>query len=152
MQSNRYDALDLNNKIIWNLRDIGHTMRHLYEGKGSQKRILMLLDENGTMTQSDLTQQLEIQPGSASEVLGKLEESGFLVRTPSEADRRTTNIDLTGAGRAAAEWARTLRRERHDQMFACLGEEEKAALLALLEKVNDHWDQQYRKAASRKRG
>ena len=31
----RYDFLDLNNKLIWNFRDIGHTMRNISEGKGS---------------------------------------------------------------------------------------------------------------------
>ena len=47
--NDRYDSLDLNNKLIWNLRDIGHTMRRISEGKGSQKRVLMILLENGGM-------------------------------------------------------------------------------------------------------
>ena len=72
----RYDSLDKNNKLIWNFRDIGHTMRQTYEGKGSQSRILIILNEAETITQRALTQQLGIQPGSASEVLGKLESFG----------------------------------------------------------------------------
>lgn len=63
----RYDKLDTNNKLIWTLRDIGHTLRSIFEGKSSQKRILIVLYESGTVTQSDLTQHLGIQPGSASE-------------------------------------------------------------------------------------
>ena len=68
-----YEYLDTNNKLIWNLRDIGHTMRHISEGKGSQKRVLITLRETEGMTQRELTRRLDIQPGSVSEVIGKLE-------------------------------------------------------------------------------
>lgn len=68
----RYHSLDTNNKLIWNFRDIGHILRHNYEGKGSQKRVLMILKEVTSITQRDLTERLGIQPGSASEVIGKL--------------------------------------------------------------------------------
>lgn len=140
----RYDALDTNNKLIWNLRDIGHTMRHIAEGKGSQKRILMVLRETGGMTQRELTEWLGIQPGSASEVIGKLEAAGLLLRTTSKTDRRTTDLHLTAAGEEAANEAFMKREERHDKMFACLSAAEKQTLLGLLEKVNAAWDQQYR--------
>ncbi|MBP3486830.1 MAG: MarR family transcriptional regulator [Roseburia sp.] len=140
----RYDALDANNKLIWNLRDIGHTMRHISEGKGSQKRVLMVLRETGGMTQRELTEWLGIQPGSASEVVGKLEAAGLLLRTTSEKDRRTTDLRLTAEGEKAAKEAFIKREERHDKMFACLTAAEKQTLLSLLEKVNASWDEQYR--------
>lgn len=142
--NDRYDSLDLNNKLIWNLRDIGKTMRRLYEGKGSQKRILIIIDQAGGMTQSELTRMLGIKPSSASEVIRKLEAAGLLARTPNETDRRTLNIVLTGAGRAAAQWTRGQRKKRHDQMFGCLSGEEKDTLLRLLEKVNADWDEKFR--------
>lgn len=144
--TNRYDLLDMNNKLIWNFRDIGHTMRRISEGKGSQKRILIILSETGPITQRELTKRLGIQPGSASEVIGKLEAAGLLIRTPSETDRRTTNIILTEAGKEAGKEARVRRTERHNQMFACFSDEEKDTLLALLEKVNAAWDEQYRES------
>ena len=140
----RYDSLDRNNKLIWNLRDIGHTMRHISEGKGSQKRVLMILLESGEITQRELTERLGIQPGSASEVIGKLEAVGFLARTPSKLDRRTTNIILTEAGKAAAEDAALQREERHQQMFSVLSGEELDILLGLLEKLNADWETKYR--------
>lgn len=140
----RYDHLDLTNKLIWNLRDIGHTLGRLYEGKGSQKRILILLSEEGPLTQRELTQRLGIQPGSVSEVLGKLEAAGWITRTPSRLDRRTTDLALTETGRPVAQQARAQREARHQEMFSSLSPQEKADLLALLEKVNAHWDRQYR--------
>ena len=99
----RYHTLDINNRLIWNFRDIGHTMRRISEGRGSQKRVLIVLRETGIITQRELTQRLGIQPGSASEVIGKLEEAGMLIRTPSETDRRTADISLTEAAQVPAE-------------------------------------------------
>ena len=140
----QYETLDQNNKLIWNFRDIGHTMRQISEGRGSQKRILILLRETAGMTQKELTARLGVQPGSASEVLNKLEQAGLISRTPSETDRRTTDIRLTPDGEALAKDAAAQRAERHEQMFSVLSKEEKTTLIALLEKINAHWDQTYR--------
>ncbi|MCI8557936.1 MAG: hypothetical protein HFI19_09265 [Lachnospiraceae bacterium] len=45
----------MNNKIILNFWDISNTKRRISEGKGSQKRIQMLLKENRNITQKELT-------------------------------------------------------------------------------------------------
>lgn len=138
-----YNTLDLNNKLILNLRNLGHVIRFLYEGKGSQKRILIILLETGGMTQRELTERLGIKPGSASEVIGKLESAGLILRTPSKTDRRTTDIQLTPSGQTKAEDAAGQRKMRHREMFECLSAEEKDTLLALLEKLNEDWDRRY---------
>lgn len=140
----RYDVLDVNNQLIWNFRDIGHTMRRISEGKGSQKRILIILLETGPITQRELTQRLGIQPGSASEVIGKLESAELVTRTPNEFDHRTVVVALTETGTAAAVEAKAQREMRHEAMFSCLTDEEKTTLLSLLERINRHWDTAYR--------
>lgn len=140
---NRYEKQDINNKLIWKFRDIGHILRHISEGKGSQQRILIMLNELGPISQNELTQQLGIQPGSASEVIIKLETAGYITRTPSEKDRRTTVVQLTEAGTAAAQQAAAMRAERHEQMFDSLNVGEKEMLLSLLEKLNTDWEQKY---------
>lgn len=139
------DAPELQNRLVLNFWDIAHTMRRISEGKGSQKRILMILQETGPITQSELTERIGIQPGSASEVLGKLEAAGLILRSPSRTDRRTADICLTAAGEAAAAVACGQRRERHRQMFSGLSAEEQGALLQLLEKVNADWKQKFEK-------
>lgn len=138
-----YKAMDTDNKLIMNLRDLGHMLRFLFEGKGSQKRILIILNEAGSITQHQLTERLGIKPGSASEVLAKLEDSGLIQRTPSTADRRTTDIQLTETGKKLAEEAAQNRKRRHQEMFSCLSEEEKTELLSLLEKINSDWEHRY---------
>lgn len=139
----RYHILDQNNKLIWNLRDMGHTIRGLSEGKGSQSRILIILNEVETITQRELTERLGVQPGSASEVIGKLESAGLIIRTPSAKDHRTADIQLTEIGKIKAKEATEQRKKRHCEMFACLSEEDKQDLLMLLEKVNYDWRYRY---------
>ena len=122
-------------------------MRQIAEGRASQKRILILLRETAGMTQKELTARLGVQPRSASEVLNKLEQADLISRTSSEADHRTTDICLTPAGAQLAQEAAVKRRERHEQMFSVLSEQEKDTLIELLERINAHWDKTYRQSA-----
>lgn len=145
----RRPAEAINGRLIILLRDISHTMRSLYEGKGSQKRILMLLRETGTLTQRELTARLGIQSGSASEVIAKLEHMGLIVRTLSETDRRTADITLTEEGLRQAAEAMAQRQRRHEEMFSALSGAEKAQLLSLLEKINADWETRYRGSRER---
>ena len=143
MRMAHYQATDTNDKLIINLRDLGHIMRFLYEGKASQKRILIILNELKTITQRDLTEHLGIQPGSASEILSKLESAGLIIRTQNETDRRTTDVSLTDTGRELAVEALAQRQRRHEEMFSCISEEEKQDLLSLLEKIYADWRIRY---------
>lgn len=143
MRMAHYQAADTNDKLIINLRDLGHIMRFLYEGKASQKRILIILNEVKTITQRDLTEYLGIQPGSASEVLSKLESAGLIIRTQNETDRRTTDVSLTDTGRELAAEALAQRQRRHEEMFSCISEEEKEKLLSLLERIYADWRIRY---------
>lgn len=131
---------DTDEKLIIHLRDISHMMRKQFEGKMSQKRILIILNASGMLTQKELTQRLGIQPGSASEILSKLENAALITRTPNAVDRRTTDIQLTDAGAELAAAAAQQRRKRHAEMFSCLSPEEKETLLSLLEKIHTDWE------------
>lgn len=136
-------TIGIQDKLIFNLRDLSHIMRALYEGKGSQKNILIILNEVGDITQRELTERLGIQPGSVSEVIAKLENARDIMRTPSEKDRRTMDITLTPRGKVSALEAAEQRNRRHVEMFSCLSNDEKEILLSLLEKVNVDWKDRY---------
>lgn len=139
----RYHALDERDKLIWNLRDIGHTVRALSEGKAGQSRILILLKEAGAIPQRELTERLGVQPSSASEVIGKLESAELIERSCNRKDRRMMEIRLTQAGLEQAAIADAQRRARHGEMFSALDEREQAQLLSLLEKLNRDWRHRY---------
>lgn len=135
---------DINNDLIIRLRKLGHIIRFQNEGRAGQKRTLIILNEAQCITQHELTERLGIQPGSASELLAKLESAGLILRTQNSQDRRTADIQITDAGRELAREAARERGERYESMFRCLTEKEKQELLNLLEKVYVDWDSRFR--------
>ncbi len=144
-QSEHYAALDADGRLAVMLRELGHAGRFLLEGKGGQSRILELLAREDGMTQRELTARIGIQPGSASEILGKLEGAGLISRVPNEEDRRTVDLHLTEAGRARLEEGSAAREARVREIFDGLTGEEKEALLGLLEKLHTDWRERLRK-------
>ena len=135
--------MDINEKLVHGLLDINHMMRMLYEGKASQSRILIILYEHEAMTQKVLTEFLGIKPGSASEILAKLERAGLITRIHSKNDHRTMEISLTDEGKKLAKEAVLRRRKRHEQMFECLTEDEQKNLFLLLEKLGADWKERF---------
>jgi len=139
-----YEALPLEGKLAANFREIAHFARHGGGGKGGQGRILGILARRGTMTQREMMELVDVRSGSLSEVLGKLEAAGYILRTPNEADRRSVDVALTDKGREAAEEAFARRAQMTAGLFSALNEEEKAALNALLEKLGADWRARFR--------
>lgn len=126
------------------LRFCGKTLHHGMGGKVSQQRILAILYRHEVMTQRKLMDIIGIQSGSMSEILGKIEEQGLLIREKNTEDKRNVDIRLTSQGRLEAKKAFQKRAELEHHLFDELGEEEKLQLLALLEKVKSAWERDER--------
>ena len=134
MSEEFYRSLGTDAKLGMLLHELNH-MGRFFGGRGGQRRILHILAEEGEMTQSELTERLGIRPGSASEVIGKLERAGWIIRTESEEDRRTANVSITESGRQQLEAGEGKRPE----MFTALSDDEKEQLVSLLEKLRGDW-------------
>ena len=93
--------------------------------------MLRILDREGALDQHILRQELHIQPGSLSELLGKLEQKGLIGRERVESDRRRVTVRLTDEGREALTPGGTAA----DDPFAVLTDEEQSELRSLLEKL-----------------
>ena len=132
--------MDTEAKLLAMLRVLGHADRLHFDGRGGQNRALKLLREDEAMTQRELTERLGIQPGSASELIGKLERAGLIVRTPSEADRRTADVRLTQAGAASLAERAGAEKSGTEELFSALTGEERETLLELLEKLYRAWN------------
>lgn len=131
-----YNEKNINDKILLNIRDIEQRMHFLYDGKKSQRRILIILRDEESITQRELTEKLSIKPASVSEVLAKLANKGYIIRVPSSIDKRTMVISLTEEGRRIADEAYQSRSLRIVEMLSCFDDDEKDTLLSLLEKLN----------------
>ena len=102
----------------------------------SRERLLVLLAEHPEgMWQKDLAWEADINASSASEMIGRLEADGLLLREPDENDRRAVLLKLTETG---AQRAAELKAEREgflDGLFSRLSDEEKQTLSDLLDKL-----------------
>jgi DNA-binding MarR family transcriptional regulator len=106
-----------------------HPRAGAYQGQG---RVLHLLSLQSPIAQKELAYLLGIRSQSLGELLTKLEDAGLVRRSPSAEDRRTSMVDLTDAGRAAAEQHEA---EPAGDPFAVLSKEEQEQLAALLDRV-----------------
>ena len=110
----------------------GHGPSNPLRGQG---RVLALLSAKPQTTQRELSYVLDMRPQSLSELLTKLEEKGYITREKSRDDARVTVVRLTESGAAAAPNADDIAREA--DALACLTDEERDQLEAIVDKVND---------------
>jgi DNA-binding MarR family transcriptional regulator len=68
-----------------------------------QFAVLASLKMHGDHTLGELAARERVTAPSMNRTVNCLEESGYLVRTPDEEDRRKVNISLTAEGRAVVE-------------------------------------------------
>lgn len=118
------------------LRRCGHYLYHHSAGQ-RQRMVLRLLEENGTMSQKDIQESLNIQPGSVSELISKLERKGLVERQRDEDDRRRVTLHLTEAGK---EVQRTDRDTWMRESYQVLSGEEMEQMTRLLERLLDSWE------------
>ncbi|HZK32629.1 MAG TPA: MarR family transcriptional regulator [Corynebacterium sp.] len=97
-------------------------------------QISMAPDERLTMT--ELAALSDMSPSRLSHVVSRLEQRGWVIRTPSEADRRTNIASITEAGRAFIEKAAPGHVTRaRELIFDPLNEEEVEVLGSILDKI-----------------
>ncbi len=119
------------------MRQSGHYLFHHGGNEAyGQVRILRILSEADGISQKELQQKLAIKPGSASEILNKLEEKGLIERSRSEEDARRVNLHLTEKGKKEAEISGS---DDPASLFQVLTEEEQEQLRQLLTKLLTSW-------------
>lgn len=106
-------------------------------GRGmSRERLLTIISEYPDgIRQKDLAEAAGINASSASEVVSRLEDDGYLVRVIDESDKRATLLKLTEMGAVRAEEIRSERDSFLDDLFGRLTEVEKQTLSDLLDKL-----------------
>lgn len=104
-----------------------------------QYRCLFILDDAGTINQKDLAALLSVRPASVSEILSKLEQKGFITRTPCAHDKRISYISLTDKGIEETKRIRKDRARAHSEMLTNLTEEEKEHMLIGLQKIKEFY-------------
>jgi len=114
--------------------DFGEKLAELQLRPG-QFAVLIAIDHNPGVTQSDVCQLLGIQRPNFVAVIDDLEARGLARRTSSAADRRSNSLLLTAAGKRLLQRAVGLQREQENRLSQRLGPGGRQTLLALLSRL-----------------
>jgi DNA-binding MarR family transcriptional regulator len=97
-----------------------------------QLMLLSYLSSGGPALQQQLCESLWLDANNCVLLLNELEDLGYVQRRRDPADRRRHVVELTEAGRIALERAEAAQESLGDELFAALGDEERATLRSLL--------------------
>ncbi|MDY5100854.1 MAG: MarR family winged helix-turn-helix transcriptional regulator [Oscillospiraceae bacterium] len=130
---------DVTLKLHHTIRSLGHMLHFGLDAHRNRNRILSMAAAHGSIPQNVLTEEIGIAPASMSEALAKLEAEGLVCRAPSEEDRRTFTVTITGQGRVHLEESRRRDEEEILRLYECLSAEERERLLELLGRLESFW-------------
>ena len=102
----------------------------------TQFLVLRKLDVLGTMSAIDLARAVDHNPGAMTRLLDRLEQMGYLRRTPHAGDRRALRIELTEAGHALSQELRACGERMADYALRTLSADERDRFVNLLERVH----------------
>jgi len=122
-------SADLRQRVVALLRDTGHMQRQLFRRRirdiplaPGEGRVLLYLGGKQGCTQTQLADLLDIQPITLTRQIDRLEQSGWVVRTPSADDRRVRLLYLTPEGKTVARRVLKIARTLDDEITAELDE------------------------------
>jgi len=109
------------------------------EKKRGQGRLLVLLQNNGPLTQKDLIIRTGRKSSTLSEQLESMEKAGLILRKKDPRDRRNICVELTQLGQEGALHAKSGRSDYADELFEILTDEQKQSLITELELLVREW-------------
>lgn len=133
---------DLNLDLLGQFRKCSHLQYHRKSRFQGQGRILILLKRREAATQRDLVRITQRRSATLSEQLELMEKAGLLTREKSSEDKRNILLKLTDKGEGMAAEAEAERAETADTLFSLLNGDEKTALLRILKKLGDAWEEE----------
>ena len=103
----------------------------------TEARILFELGGHGSATSAGLAQALEIDPAQVSRTVARLDRSGLVTRSRSDADRRAHLLTLTARGTREFTKLDTRSRTRAAHLLEPLPEDRRARLLAAMRAIEE---------------
>jgi DNA-binding MarR family transcriptional regulator len=119
-------------------RVYNHSLRETHQHlkkwglSAAQFDILAQVGAHGRLTQQQLADKLFVTKGNITQLLGKLEELGYIER---EQSWKTKYVSLTGKGKALFDEAVPVQEQFQASQYHALNREEKRQLLELLKKI-----------------
>lgn len=101
--------------------------------------VLTLLMEKEEMDMKDIAKALDISNSAVTQLVESLCEKGYICRTGNTSDRRKTVVTLTKEHTKEMQELREIILDRFMEVFHVLNNIELECLMALNDKIADHW-------------
>ena len=131
------DCIENSDDLYGLLRICGHMLNHRGGERNGQRRIISIVSNYEEIGQRELQEMLQIQPGSMSEILSKMENKGLIQRIKDEEDKRKIIIRLTEEGRVHVHEHHKSQKKR--DLFGALDDEQQEELKKLLKLLLADW-------------
>ncbi|EPG72834.1 sugar-specific transcriptional regulator, TrmB family [Leptospira fainei serovar Hurstbridge str. BUT 6] len=102
--------------------------------------VLFALGKNGPMRMSELATALDRTNSTATALLDKMEELGYVIRTKLDQDERFTTAGLTEKGNRSVEKVIKASKITLNKLYKGLEETEKAQFMRLLSKIHANFE------------
>jgi DNA-binding MarR family transcriptional regulator len=136
--SEAHNPANVLNRLFEVTVQLGETMDEGLVDRGltrARATVIWSLHHGGPMRPRAIAEILRVAPRSVTDFVDALERAGFVSREPDPGDRRAILVALTDKGRAAGAALHAEQEEFARALFRDLGEEERAAFAATLERI-----------------
>ena len=106
----------------------------------AQHRLLMEISRNPNVSQKEIAGIMGISPATIAVSLKKLEKGNYINKEMDEGDNRLNQITITEKGRKVVEQSKQIFESTERKVLEGFTEDEKSALLHLLQKINANLD------------
>lgn len=134
-----FKQLPQEDRLMIMLGKCGMILNNKHYGHHGRGRILKVLLEKGTITQSELQDIIDIRSGSLSEILSKMEDKELIVREKDENDKRKVRIEITKKGKEAILLKEEEHKNKAKELFNVINEQEQKQLEVILSKLIKAW-------------
>jgi MarR family transcriptional regulator for hemolysin len=135
----------LKREIAFTIMDVARMLRTYADQRArqfgvsrAQWGVLVRLDRQEGLKQSELAELLDLQPISLTRLLDRLAENGLIERRPDPNDRRANRLYLKPAARPLLEELSTLGADMMEEVMAGLDDETNERLLRTLARMKDN--------------
>lgn len=130
-------------RLIHEIRMYADILNDRRGQRPAQNRVLFLLHRYGAITQKQLQQHMQIQQGSLSELLGKMEASGLITRSRDPKDKRQVILQLSEKGIAVEHANHDQVMAENNDMFSVLSKQEQKELERMLAALITDWKEKH---------
>lgn len=116
----------------------------------SQHRLLMEIARNPNASQKDITRSMDVSAATIAVSLKKLERGGYIKREADEGDNRLNKITITEKGNRVVEQGRKIFESAEGKVLEGFTDEEKSALMVLVQKLNNNLERMEEEVRSRR--